>query len=129
VKTSERDTLLVQDYADGKEIPELARSSGLGERRVRQILDEQGVERRKKSRAAPQALSQRHVALGLRLYNSRFTQRMDVTMAAAALGWSSVRLRKVERGISSVELLDLLDVAEFTGMSVEKLLEVRNGNS
>lgn len=120
--TETRDEYLCQDYLDRKEIHELSRSYGLSERRVSQILQANGVPRRPRNNHK-KALSAAHSRLGLHLYNFRFEHGIDLFDAADAMGWSAITLRKVEKGTTSVELLDLLDIAAYTETKIETLLE------
>lgn len=123
----QRDDYLCQDYVSGTEIHELSRSYGISERRVSQILREHGVPRRARLGFEKKPLSAEHARIGLHLHKFRFSRHRDPHTAANELGWSVIKLRKVEKGTTDVELLDLLDIAAYTEISIEKLLEKTNG--
>lgn len=120
--TTIRDNFLCQDYKDGKEINELARSYGLSERRISQILSHRNIPRRPRPMAGKKALSQVHTRIGLHLYTYRFNKKLEAMEAADAIGWGVIKLRKVEKGVREVEILDLLDIAAYTQTPVSKLL-------
>ena len=125
--SNERDGFLCQDYLDGKEINELARSYGVSERRVSQILQSNNIDRRPRAAKDKKPLSAEHVRLGLQLYAYRFERGLDPFEAANELGWSAIKLRKVEQGTTEVELLDLLDIAAYTNLRIGELLEKTDG--
>ena len=56
------------------------------------------------------------------LYTHRFDRGMEVIEAAEQLGWSVITLRKVEKGVTTLELLDLMDIAAYTQMTLADLL-------
>lgn len=125
--TTSRNEYVCQDYADGMEINELARTYGVSERRISQILVEHRVPRRPKNPVDKKPVSAQHVRLGLYLYNFRFDRGTEPHEAANALGWSVIKLRKIEKGVTSVELLDLFDIAAYTETSYGELLEKAYG--
>lgn len=127
MNTNERDAFLCQDYQEGMEINELARSYGLSERRVSQILRANNIVRRPRVAADKKPLSAEHARIGLHLHKYRFERNLDPHTAATELGWSVIKLRKVEKGTTEVELLDLLDIAAYTEVNIGKLLEKTNG--
>lgn len=127
MNTTHRDSYLCQDYLDGKEINELARSYGISERRVSQILYQNDITRRPRAASEKKPLSAEHARLGLHLYTHRFERGVEVYDAANELGWSVIKLRKVEKGTTEVELLDLLDIAAYTGVQIGELLEKTHG--
>lgn len=127
MNTTDRDSCLCQDYLDGTEIHELARTYGISERRVSQILYGQGIARRPRATSEKKPLSAEHARLGLHLYSHRFDRGVEVYDAANELGWSVIKLRKVEKGTTDVELLDLLDIAAYTGVQIGELLEKTHG--
>lgn len=126
-ETNDRDSFLCQDYGDGREIHELARSYGISERRVSQILKANEITRRPRASTDKKPLSAEHARIGLHLHKHRFERNLDPHTAANELGWSVIKLRKVEKGTTEVELLDLLDIAAYTEVDVGKLLEKTNG--
>ena len=64
MKIEQRDAYLCQDYLDGTKINELARSYGLSERRVSQILQANNVPRRPRPQGGKKPLSHEHARLG-----------------------------------------------------------------
>ncbi len=121
MKTTERDTYICQDYSDGKEISELARSYGISDRRVAQILRANGVQLRPRSAEEKKPLSPLHARIGMHLYNYRFDRGFEPYSASMEMGWSMLKLRKVEKGVTELELLDLVDIAAFTGCKIVDL--------
>lgn len=117
-----RDKYLCQDYRDGKDINELARSYGISERRVAQILRKQGVTLRARSLTEKKPLSAEHARIGMHLYNYRFDRGIEPYEASLQIGWSMLKLRKVEKGVSELELLDLLDIAAYSGVELGELI-------
>ncbi len=63
----------------------------------------------------------------MHLYNYRFDRGLEPYAAAQEMGWSMLTLRKVEKGTYRLELLDLLDIAAYTGVKIGELLEKNNG--
>lgn len=127
MKIEQRDAYLCQDYQDGTEINELARSYGLSERRVSQILQANNIPRRPRPQGGKKPLSHEHARLGIHLYTHRFDRGIELHDAANDLGWSTIHLRKVEKGTTNVELLDLMDIAAYTETELGQLLEKTNG--
>lgn len=127
MSNTERDTYIGQDYSSGIEINELARSYGVCEKRIAQILQIQGISRRPRSEVKKSVVSGSHVRLGLHLYNYRFENHIELHDASRDLGWSPIKLRKVEKGMTSVDLLDLQDIAAYTKCKVGQLVEGLNG--
>ncbi|MCG7628947.1 hypothetical protein MHM88_14140 [Epibacterium sp. MM17-32] len=127
MNNNERDKYICQEYKEGGSIGELARTYGLTEERIGQILRENGVPRRPRGVKEKRPLSALHSRIGLHLYNYRFDRGIELYPAAKDLGWSALKLRKVEKGVKEVELLDLLDIAAYTGTKVGELLEKTNG--
>lgn len=126
---SNRDQDLIADYTSGKEIPELTRIYGVCDRRVRQILAAQGVERRGKSeRGKKQPLSGLHVSIGLRLYRHRQDYGIELHEMATSLEKSTIWLRKAEQGQAQLELLDLMAVASYLKITIQDLTEVMNND-
>lgn len=128
MNNNERDQYVCQDYLDGKEIHELSRIYGLSERRISQILKANKITRRPRNSVEKKALSREHARLGIHLYTFRFDRGIDLFDAADDLGWSAIKLRKIEKGTANVELLDLMDVAAYTEVKIGELLEKTNGN-
>lgn len=118
-----RDKLIVQDYRDGKEIHELRRIWGLSERRISQILRAQGVTRRPRRMGEKQALSRVHARIGLALYEYRTDNGVELFEAANDLEKSAIFIRKVEKGTTAIELLDLIDIAGYIGRELPDLIK------
>lgn len=118
-----RDVYICQDYLDGKEIVDLARTYGLTGTRISQILKAGGIKRRKPNRRDKQALSKLHVRIGLHLYQYRRDNGLDLTTVANDLELSAIKVRRIEKGISELELLDLLNIATYTDTDVSQFLK------
>lgn len=118
-----RDEYIVQDYSDGKDIREISRSYGLSSKRVIQILDENEVDRRPQRSGTRGPLSEFHRRLGLHLYNFRYDKGLEPVDVANKLGWSIIKLRKVEQGTTELELLDILDVESYTKTPLSDILK------
>jgi hypothetical protein len=114
---------ICQDYADGKEVPELARTYGLSSRRITQILNAAGITRRKPKRRDKQALSKVHVRIGLHLYQFRKDKGVDLMDASNDLDPSSIKIRRIEKGTSELELLDLLNIAAYMELNLPDLFD------
>jgi len=123
----ERDNYICQDYQDGKQLHELARCYGLSEKRVSQILVENNIPRRPRTLRNKKSLSRTHTRIGVHLYTFRHKMDVGVTDAANDLGWSVIKLRKVEQGTTEIELLDLLDIAAYTQTKIGNILEDNDG--
>ncbi|NOD70158.1 hypothetical protein [Ruegeria sp. HKCCD7303] len=128
MKTTERDTYICQDYSDGKEISELARSYGISDRRVAQILRANEVQLRPRTTEEKKPLSPLHVRLGMHLYNYRFNRGLEPYDAATEMGWSMLKVRKVEKGVTELELLELIDIAKYTQTTLDEILSSTNRN-
>jgi hypothetical protein len=128
MEITQRDEFVCQDYHDGKDIHELSRTHGLSERRISQILKDRGIIRRPRNSTQKKPLSREHARLGLYLYTFRLEKGFDVYDAANDLGWSRIKLRKIENGIKEVELLDLMDISAYTHTTIEELLGKFNGS-
>lgn len=118
-----RNKCICEDYTDGKEIPELSRTYGITNKRVRQILNEHEIERRtpKRGRYAP-VLSRVHERIGLDLYHYRAERGIEAVDAANDLGWNVIKLQRVEAGQKELELLDIINLATFLETTVSHLL-------
>lgn len=101
----------------------MARTYGLSEKRIKQILKVRKIPRRAyKKLTDKQAISQVHVRIGLCLYTYRMDHGIELFEAANDLERSMIRIRKIEKGTSPIELLDLIDIASYTGTTVSELL-------
>ena len=115
---------ILQDYNEGMDVSQLSRSYGIGERRILQILESEGAKIRPRQPGQATTISQRHVKIGLHLYEYRISEGLDPTEAAEKLGWSMIKMRKVEKGASTLELLDLIDISAYTKTPIEELISV-----
>lgn len=122
----ERDNDICHDYKS-TEISELARSYGLSPKRIKQILDEKNVERRPRLTGEKRIISQVHSLIGLHLYSFREAKGLEALVAANQMGWSMIKLRRIEQGLQEIELLDLIDIATYTKTPVAQLLERKHG--
>lgn len=123
MSTETRDSYLCEDYASGTEIGELSRMYGICERRVGQILRLNNIPVRPRPVKEKKPLSSQHTRLGLHLYHYRHERGVEPREAADNLGWFVLKLRKVEMGTTSVELLDLYDIAANTETRIEELVK------
>lgn len=98
MKNEQRDRYVCQDYPDGKEIHELARSHGLSEGRVSQILKKNKITRRPRNTVELHALSAYYTQIGLHLYHYRYEHGIDLWTVVADFRWSGITIRKVEKG-------------------------------
>jgi len=124
---TDRDQYICDDYTTGKEVHELSRAYGISERRVGQILQANGITRRPRSLIAKASLSQVHTRVGLHLYTFRFNKGIGPHDAANDLGWTVIKLRKIEKGTTEVELLDLLDIAAYTETRLMEIIDKTHG--
>lgn len=126
MSTVERDTMIAEDYLDGRSMAEIEREYGLTSRRVFQILKARGVraERPKRVRGdSVSPLSALHQTIGRRVYDFYFDKGMDRQHAADKLGVSSHLLRRMELGAYPLSLFDLQDLAGFMKVSVGDLVD------
>lgn len=119
-----RDQEIATDYVAKMPVAEIARTHGIGVRRVYQILDAAGIERNeeRKGQEHYKPLSSRHQKIGEILYNFYFDEGYSRREAANKLDWSTVKLRFAEKGAFNLTLFDIQDIALFTGVSVEVLV-------
>ena len=121
----ERDEEIVKDYQAGRRIGDICRENGLGERQFYNIIARVGAEAPKMPRPKD-PLSLVHKNIGTRVYEFYFQRGLDRRMAANKLGWSALRLRSVELGLTDLTLFELQDLAAFIGVSIEQVI---NGNN
>lgn len=126
MQNTSRDSCICADYRSGSTTGELAREHGLSETRINQILRSHRVDRRPKFSDAAKVRSSFHARIGEKVYDHRFGLEQDVYDAATAIGISAIKLRKIEKGVCELELLDLLDLAAYIGVEVGELLERPN---
>lgn len=120
---AQRDRDICQEYLEGKEIQELARTYGVGDRRISQILTAAEIKRRSPRGRERKPLSRVHVRVGLKLYQHREDRQLQCTEVGNDLEMSAIRVRKIEKGLAPVELLDLQNLAAYLGVSIQELLE------
>lgn len=119
----ERDQYIVQDYQAGQDLKTLSRSYGVTERRISQVLKEQGVAVKRRHREFErEPISSQHERIGRHLVDFRFEKDIDRREAANQLGWGYHKLRKVEEGVAELELLDLLDISTYTETPINEVL-------
>ncbi len=112
----ERDLTICQDARDGKTASEIARAYGLSPRRVQQILRERNI---RNTRIRPTGhlqatpISRVHAKIGRAVYEHRFHRHQRLSDAAEQIGWSAIKLRRVEQGVHDLTLLDMQDLAEY----------------
>lgn len=122
MKDATRNSHICEEYKDGKEVGDLARTYGLTERRTQQILRANGVVLRPRTTGDKKPISKLHAKIGLALYNYRFDHDIELYDAANDLGWSAIKVRKVEQGVGPIELLDLLDIKSFAKVDFGELI-------
>lgn len=125
-RLNERDELIINDYQEGKTVPEIERSYSVSRRRVYQILKDNGVEAYRNQGGVPkkpQILSKLHQRIGLKVYNHYYDNELDRATAAGLLGWSVAKLRMTERGCRDLSLFDMLDLCEWMKIDLKELVE------
>lgn len=123
IEAYKRDEFIVQDYIAGTDISELARTYALTDRRVRQILKEGGIALRARTAVSEKRpLSRLHEAIGRKLIDHRFDNGDQANEVANALGWNLTKLRKVEQGLSPLELLDLVDLSTYLKLTLTEVV-------
>jgi hypothetical protein len=101
----ERDRDICSDYAT-IEVAELARIYGLSTKRIQQILAEHDIDRRPRLPGEKKIISQVHSLVGVTLFSHREARGIEAYPAANTLGWSVIKLRRIEQGLQEIELLD-----------------------
>lgn len=124
-----RDLRIKVEYlVDKQEIAALARLHGMSEKRITQILQEQGVTLRKRTRDnTHRPISRLHERIGLRLYDFRVENEISLDTASIDLQMSKIRLRRIEKGEQILDILDVQNIAAYLGTSVTKLLGEKDG--
>jgi hypothetical protein len=119
----DRDQYIIQDYKAQTSVKSLARSYGLSDRRIMQILNGQGVEIRPRlKRFEIEPISKQHERIGRFIADYVFDNEIDLYQASIAIGWNFSKLRKTFEGIIDIELLDLLDIASYTNRTVAQVI-------
>jgi hypothetical protein len=119
----DRDQYIIQDYKAQTSVKSLARSNGLTDRRIMQILNGHGVEiRPRPKRFEIEPISKQHERIGRSIADYMFDNEVDLYEASNALGWSFSKLRKTIEGITDIELLDLIDIASYTNRTVAQVM-------
>ena len=124
--SAERDKVLVEAFSAGVTPVELGERQGLSTRRVRQILVANNAEAPKA--ILPKTLEDRiidpaHQRIGVRLYGFRTRNSKDAQQTADILVWSVKKLRGIERGTTSIDLVDLQVISKFMNLSLCELLK------
>ena len=113
----------MQHYKAQTSVKSLARSYGLSDRRIMQILNGQGVEIRPRlKRFEIEPISKQHERIGRSIADYVFDNEIDLYQASIAIGWNFSKLRKTIEGIIDIELLDLLDIASYTNRTVAQVI-------
>ena len=123
----QRDNYIIEEYLSGKDTREIARTYQLTNRRVLQILKDQGVELRprnveRKFNMTP--VSGAHEAIGRMLIEHRYDRDLTQHDVANRLAWPVSKLRKVEQGVAELELLDLQDIAAYLGKPFTEVINL-----
>jgi hypothetical protein len=119
----DRDQYIIQDYKAQTSVKSLARSYGLTDRRIMQILQGNNVEIRPRlKRFEIEPISKQHERIGRSIADYMFDNEVDLYQASNALGWSYGKLRKTIEGITDIELLDLMDIASYTERTVAQVM-------
>lgn len=124
--TEQRNEDICLDY-ETKDINELARTYGLSSKRIKQILDEKNIERRPLTGGERRIISAPHSKIGLHLFNFRKGRELSPHQAASEIGWSMIKLRRIEQGLQEIELLDLLVLLQYTKTNLVHILENKHG--
>jgi hypothetical protein len=111
-------------------VGDICREAGIGERQFFSIIKQADIPPQPRRTLAKvhsdkRPLSQVHERIGRRLYDFYFSKAYDRRAAANRLGWSSLRLRNVEKGFVDLTLFELQDISTFTGISIGDLINVR----
>lgn len=114
--------MIAEDYTSGKTERELSIEYGLGEKRIRQILEAENVRRRaRRQDERDREISPLHAKIGVRLYDYRFRLGQERGDVAEELGWSVHRVTYVEKGTHNLTLIDLQDLAAYIGCDMNTL--------
>lgn len=108
-KMSDRNQEIIDLYRQGSTATALARTFGLSEPRIRQIVS--GVKKEKLLELQP--ISRAHKRLGVIICDHRFDQKVERKNMAQKLGWSIAKLRHIEQGLRDPTLMDLQDLASY----------------
>jgi len=115
---SERNEEIVELYRYGSTATQLARTFGLSEIRIRQIVE--GVKKEKKVEEKP--ITQAHRRLGVMICDYRFDHHIDRTAMAKKLGWSVRKLARLDQGYFDPTMLDLQDLATYMKKDLGELI-------
>ncbi len=115
----ERDQEIKERYQKGATATDLARSYGLSEPRIRQIVA--GINKGRQTKTN-RPISDAHKRLGRKVYDFRFDNQLTRRYMASKLGWSIAKLHNVEEGIVDPTLLDLQDLATFMKLNLGELI-------
>jgi hypothetical protein len=110
-----REECIKADYVQGNLMSEIAREHGLSIRRIQQITQEKSLraERQARIKISKQPISSMHAKLGRALFNHRYDLALTVTEAAKRIHWSTIRLRRAEKGFIDFTLMDVQDLTGY----------------
>jgi hypothetical protein len=110
-----REDCIKADYVNGNLMSEIAREHGLSVRRIQQITQEKSLrdERKTLKKVSKQPVSGMHAKLGRDLFNRRYDLALTVTEAARRIHWSTIRLRRAEKGLVDFTLMDVQDLVGY----------------
>lgn len=119
-----RDSMIIEEYLEGRDILAIQREHGIQQRRIYQILRDNGVSNKRKRSIDPEkpAISGVHYSIGRRVYEFYFEKGLDRRQAANELGVSLPTMRNIENGWHRLDLFDLQDIAAYLKTTVGELL-------
>ena len=120
-----REDCIRADYVQGKLMTEIARENGLSIRRIQQITQETSLraERQALIKTGKQPVSGMHAKLSLALFNHQYDLALTVTEATKRIHWSTIRLRRAEKGLIDFTLMDLQDLTGYLDIDTKTFWE------
>lgn len=124
---AERDAKIVAEYAS-LSASKLAAKYGISVPQIYRIVKEAGGKKAESQTPLDnnnsKVIDDNHRKIGMKLYFHRTTKKFQETdKASVELNWSVRKLRSIEQGFSVLNLIELITIAEYLGISVSSLLE------